>query len=133
MRSLLRGIIQNCSRLRGMNSDLKLHIAASVRAARKGADLTQEELAEKINRTPESLSNIERGQAVPSIETLILLSEETDLSLPDLFDQFGNSSGRSKVEHRLEQEIIQIIRSFDEEKLRLAKSQLEALENFPTQ
>jgi transcriptional regulator with XRE-family HTH domain len=45
-----------------------------LQAARRQRGLTQEELAFKINKTAESISNIERGIQLPSIETLARLS-----------------------------------------------------------
>jgi transcriptional regulator with XRE-family HTH domain len=54
-------------------------VAESVRAARRRAGLTQDELASRIAKTPESISNIERGQQTPSLETLAALARELPL------------------------------------------------------
>ena len=42
-----------------------------MQAARRRAGLTQEALAALIARTPESVSNIERGRQLSTIETLV--------------------------------------------------------------
>jgi len=53
---------------------------------RQQRDLTQEELAFRINKSKDTISNIERGSAGSTIETLIDLSEELKINMADLFD-----------------------------------------------
>lgn len=113
-----------------MEAELKSHIAAIVRAARKAKGITQEELAGRIKRTPESLSNVERGNALPSIETLICLCQELQIDPNSIFRTQGNLEKRSQNEQRLAEEIQQIVLNLDEEALTLAKAQLEALLEF---
>lgn len=48
-------------------------LGARVRAARRSANLTQEELAEKVGISASFLGHIERGSRVASLETLISL------------------------------------------------------------
>ncbi len=110
-----------------METELKNHIAAIVRAARKGKGITQEELASRIKRTPESLSNVERGNAVPSIDTLVCLCQELDID-PNVIFKFEQSGGSSsQAEHRIIQEIVQLLNSLDRDTLNLAKTQMQAL------
>lgn len=45
-----------------MADELKRRLGLTVQAARRRAGLTQEGLAAQIARTPESVSNIERGR-----------------------------------------------------------------------
>lgn len=56
---------------------------------RNEREITQEELAKSVNVTPETISRIERGVAIPSIKTLEKISFAFHISLKDLFD-FGN-------------------------------------------
>ncbi len=113
-----------------METELKNHIAAIVRAARKAKGLTQEELAGRIKRTPESLSNVERGNAIPSIETLICLCQELEINPNSIFKNTSVSDKRTPAEQRLAQEIQQLVDRLDEDALVLAKAQLDALLKF---
>ena len=50
-----------------IDDDLKERLSTTVQLARKRLGMTQEELAAAIERTPESVSNIERGRQLPSL------------------------------------------------------------------
>lgn len=66
-----------------MTEPLKRTLGSRVRAARKRAGLTQDELASRIDKTPESISNIKRGAQTPALETLSALARELAVrSLP---------------------------------------------------
>ncbi len=53
---------------------------------RKQKHLTQEDLAFKINKSKDTVSNIERGLAFARIETLIDICNTLEIELKDLFD-----------------------------------------------
>lgn len=53
---------------------------------RKERNLTQEELAERMNLSVDFISNIERGINAPSFDNLEKLSEVLWMSTKDLFD-----------------------------------------------
>lgn len=57
-----------------MSDTLKKHVGKRIRAARKGAGFTQEQLAALIEKSVETVSNLERGHTAPSLETLALLA-----------------------------------------------------------
>lgn len=57
-----------------MPTKLHVHIGGKVRAARKAANLTLEELGKKIGITNQALSAIERGEKNPSKQTLMNLA-----------------------------------------------------------
>ncbi|MCF6291836.1 MAG: helix-turn-helix domain-containing protein [Robiginitomaculum sp.] len=115
-----------------MTKELKQHVAAAIRAARRAKGLTQEQLAGQIERTPESLSNIEREKALPSIETLVALSVALGISPSSLLPSDTNLPKRSQRVQRQEHEIIQMIKTMDESALEIAKIQLSALKNVRT-
>jgi len=115
-----------------MAEELKQHVAAAIRAARRAKGLTQEQLAGQVERTPESLSNIERGKALPSIDTLVALSVALGVSPASLLPVDTNASRRSQSAQRQEQEIMQMIHAMDESTLEIAKIQLAALRNVRT-
>lgn len=54
---------------------LNIAIGRRIQQSREHAGLTQEELAERIDRSTQFISTIERGLAGPSLETVIHLCE----------------------------------------------------------
>ena len=56
-------------------------IGEKIAKERLKRNLTQDELAEKLKITPAFLSNIETGKRKMSIDTLIVIAKELDLSL----------------------------------------------------
>lgn len=54
---------------------LNIAIGRRIQQSREQAGLTQEELAERIDRSTQFISTIERGLAGPSLETVIHLCE----------------------------------------------------------
>ncbi len=64
-------------------------LGTAVKAARKNANLTQDQLAEKMGICPKHLSAIETGRKFTSQETLKKFSEFLDLSsiIPDFYDK----------------------------------------------
>jgi transcriptional regulator with XRE-family HTH domain len=79
---------------------MKDHIARVIREARTTLGLTQEELAARAGLATQSLSNLERGKAAPSVVTLARISEELQIPI----GRFFQSHGVRKTEHRLELE-----------------------------
>ena len=103
-----------------MSKDLKLQIGSLVRAHRTRCGLTQEELADRIERHADSLSLIERGQTLPSIETLLQLAEAMDLSPLDLLPS-GKQAMGSQKKTKLEADIRSLLSELSENELLLAK------------
>ena len=68
-----------------MSKHLKTYIGGQVKILRKQSDRTQAELGEKIGRTAEAISNVETGKSLPSLDTLIAVSEALDAPLTDFF------------------------------------------------
>lgn len=56
-------------------------IGLTIAEARVKHDLTQEELAEKIGKTSQFISNIETGKRKPSLSTLLNIAKMLNLSL----------------------------------------------------
>lgn len=59
---------------------LNVAIGNRIKLSRENMGWTQEELAEKINRSTQFISTIERGVAGPSLETIINLCEVLNVS-----------------------------------------------------
>lgn len=51
-------------------------IGKAVKHSRRALNLTQAQLAEAIGKTPDAVSQIERGVNVPSVETIAALSRQ---------------------------------------------------------
>lgn len=112
-----------------MATDLKSVLGAKVRAGRESAGLSQEQLAERINRTPETISNIERGKTMPAVETLQALCSALGLRLAELFadEDLGRDADRVAREHR----VVLTLRTLSESDLEVAQKTIEALANRP--
>ena len=66
-------------------SDIKEVVAKNIIALRKKHNMTQNELAEKLNYSDNAVSRWERGEVTPSIETLQQISETFSVPLESLF------------------------------------------------
>lgn len=112
----------------GMTSSLKQAIGARVQAARKRSGLSQEALAAHIRRTPESISNIERGLQLPNVETLSELARALGVPLTEFFEGLGAQEGSVSQDHlRLEAELREMTRAMSPKLLRIAVEQVRVL------
>lgn len=64
-----------------------MNISEKLKKARQKSGLTQEEVAEKINTTRQSLSNWENGKFLPDIVSTINLCNLYQISLDDLLKE----------------------------------------------
>jgi transcriptional regulator with XRE-family HTH domain len=110
-----------------MKDPLKQHIGAQVQAARHRVGLTQEQLAEQIERTVEAVSNIERAKALPTLETLRRLSEAVKVPLRDFFPEQDGRLRKSEHRLRAEYRMREIARDLSDTALEIALTQSEAL------
>ena len=69
-----------------MKDDFKKLVGKRIREARKAKGLTQEDLAALIEKTVETVSNIERGIKLPGLATLEDIRKVLDVKLSDLID-----------------------------------------------
>ena len=110
-----------------MEHVLKTYLAGQLRSFRKDAKLTQEELAAQIGRTAEAISNIERANSSPTLDTLLALSETLERPLRDFFPAGDLDDTLSANRLRLEAQSASLIRGMDDEQLRISIRQIEAL------
>lgn len=89
------------------------NIGKIIREERNKAGITLEELVEKIDRDWSYLSQIERGKSVPSIETLVRISNALNISLSNLFKS-KRTPGRYDLDPYIKK-IAFILRDKDEE------------------
>ncbi|MBN9603757.1 MAG: helix-turn-helix transcriptional regulator [Afipia felis] len=81
-----------------MSSDFEQNFGRKIRLARQRAGLTQEDLAGKIGRTPESVSNIERGLQEPGIKTVLSLSQALNLPVSEFFEASDTQTSEERQE-----------------------------------
>lgn len=83
---------------------LKYQIGANIAAYRKRAGLTQAGLAEKLNYSDKAVSKWERGESVPDVLTLAMLSEQFGITVNDLLLDFNALPGNpGKLEKAMTQ------------------------------
>ena len=73
-----------------------MEIEKKLKDARVNAGLTQEQLAEKIMVSRQTISNWENGKSLPDIVSIIKLSDLYQISLDDLLK--GDKKMREKIE-----------------------------------
>ncbi|GEA17785.1 helix-turn-helix transcriptional regulator [Moorella sp. E306M] len=60
-------------------------IGSIIRRKRGEKGISQTRLATRIGRSPQLICDIESGRKKPSIDTLIAIAKELDISLDDIF------------------------------------------------
>lgn len=98
-----------------------------LKAIREQRGITQQELAELIDRSVESVSNIERGAAEPSLETLGRLSKSLNVTIADLAEPYEASRKMDAARTKAEASILEIIKQLDNRNIKVALEQLNAL------
>lgn len=78
------------------SGELKQRFGRRVQGLREAKGLTQEQLADRIGRSVDTVSNIERGVNATRIEVAYQIAVELDVDLPRLFD-FGDSPGSART------------------------------------
>lgn len=77
---------------------LKLQIGNNIAACRKREDMTQAELAQKLNYTDKAVSKWERGESVPDVLTLVQLSELFGIRVDALLGSADEALPEKKVQ-----------------------------------
>jgi len=111
-----------------MTDALKQAIGLRVKAARERKGWTQEELAAKIAKAPESVSNIERRVHLPTLDTLIDLAAVLDLDIMELIEAGRSKRNLSKERFKQEAEIAMIVRNLSDTAVAIAVRQIVALD-----
>ncbi|MDZ7954092.1 MULTISPECIES: helix-turn-helix domain-containing protein [unclassified Nostoc] len=68
---------------------IKQRFGKAVRRRRRELDLSQEQLAERAELHRTYISNLERGELNPSLETMEKLANALDISIPAMFINYG--------------------------------------------
>ncbi len=102
-------------------------IGERLRAFRRVAGLSQEELAEVVKLSPESLSNIERGRQTPSIDTVRRLAVALARNPLDLVPELSFEPELEPGRAELEAEAAACLRALSLAELRIVTTMLAAL------
>lgn len=100
-------------------NDVIEKLTAELRRARLAKQLTQEELAERMSVSVETISNFERGVTTPSLRTLIALADTLEINLSHVFGSTRASRKISPERMRREQRLQHLIVSLDDRQLKL--------------
>lgn len=81
-----------------MKKEINVQIGQRIKSAREALGYTQEKFAEKIDRSVQYVSDLERGKVGPSIQTLINICNTLYVTTDYiLLGKTDNSSNRSKI------------------------------------
>jgi ribosome-binding protein aMBF1 (putative translation factor) len=78
---------------RVMDTKLAAQIGQAVRQARLRLKLSQQEVAERLEKSPEFYGRLERGATLPSIETLADLIRVLEVGADTLMGKPGGATG----------------------------------------
>ena len=93
-----------------------LEIGLKIQALRKNKGITQEELAEKCNVSWRTISNLERGQVIPSLQLICDIAEHFDVSIDKLLNnKITVKKPMSRI--RKENQVIESIYQLDDKLL----------------
>ena len=110
-----------------MEKHLKAYLAGQLRTFRRNAGLTQDNLASKIGRTAEAISNIECGKSLPTLETPVAISDALELSLREFFPGEGFDRTASPNRLKAEAEAMSLLRELSNSQLQVEFTQIRAL------
>jgi transcriptional regulator with XRE-family HTH domain len=79
-----------------MAMQLKRYIGMRAREARQRQGLTQADVAERIGKSVETVSNTERGVTWPSLEMLEAFARAVECPIAEFFEGYGEAAGSTK-------------------------------------
>lgn len=89
--------------------ELQRHLGGCIRAARKALGLTQAQAAARVHVSAEFYARIERGRALPSVETLAMMVDGLGVSADRLLG-LDRARGRSQRQKDLPSDIAYIVK-----------------------
>lgn len=100
-------------------SSLRKHIGARVKIARQRAGLSQEALAERIEKSRETISILERGEGLAALDILDRLAEELGVETEFFVASFDSERTVSRSRQELELKILGAISNLSDRDLLL--------------
>jgi len=105
-----------------MKTDEKRLIGLRIKELRKSKGLSQEELAERAETSPNYLSRMERGTENPTLDMLIKLANALEVEMWEMFD-FGHEVSLKELRETMGR----FLKELDEDKLRMSVKLLRAV------
>jgi len=110
-----------------VSNNLKQHIGLKVRTARDRKSWTQEKLASEVGIAVESVSNLERGRHMVSLDTLLSVAGALEKPIRYFFDDAEREMKLDRFRSEAEAEARSLLESFADDDLRQAVKVLRAL------
>lgn len=107
-------------------NDFNIRLGQRVKKLRKAKKLSQEALAEKVNKSVDTISNIERGIFPPRIETALEIAQALEIPLHELF-QINDVPAGDKAKADLLDEIYNMLKEQPNELLKFTLEQTKEL------
>ena len=107
--------------------NLKDRVASRIKTIRKLRGLTQEELAQRVDRTVFAISQLERGRSLPSFETLERLSVALEMPVKEFFDDGTEAAGMSPRRLSLTTAVADRVRSMADDEIEATLRMIEAM------
>jgi transcriptional regulator with XRE-family HTH domain len=107
--------------------DLKSHIGIRLKSARRHAGLTQAGLAEAVGKATETISNIERGHSLTSLETLELIAKKLGTPLASFVEGYPPGRRTTRRRAELQQQLLDTIEQLPDHQISIAVRLIEAL------
>lgn len=107
--------------------DLKDRVASRIKTIRKLRRLTQEQLAQRVDRTVFAISQLERGKSLPSFETLERLSVALEVPVKEFFDDGSEGAGMSPYRLGLITAVADRVRSMADDQIAATLRMMDAM------
>lgn len=106
--------------------DIEELIGSRITEIRLSRNLTQAQLAEKVNVSVETISRLERGVSFPSLKTMANIASALDVPLSNFFE-FGVHEPKDRAFERELSKLTAFLRTMDKQELALLHDILRAV------
>jgi transcriptional regulator with XRE-family HTH domain len=107
--------------------NLKSHIGLRVKSSRRRAGLTQEQLAERVGKAVETISNIERGHSITGLETLEQIALVLHIPIIYFFEGFMPERRVTRRRAEAQQHLLECADKLSDDQIAVAVRLLDAL------
>lgn len=108
------------------NSDFNYSLGQRLKKLRKAKGLSQELLAERIDKSVDTISNIERGVFAPRLDTALEIANALEVELFELF-QIREMPLKDKEKAKILDEIFDLLKDQSDEILQFTLAQTKEL------
>jgi len=108
------------------NKQIKQQFGLKIQTLRRQRSMTQEQLSAKIDRSIDTISNIERGFSSTRIETAGSLAKALGVTLPELFDFGPGVADKGRAHRRLLEDLTRILQPYDDDTIRTITKMIES-------